>query len=263
MITNFSGSNGQHQGSVPQKGRPSSSWISPSDKNNDNRVFGFEEEETTLEDDATKVIGDEIGYQDMYSFHPNGTMTLHRCCIATGIVRRRENGRMVERIELSVREEDIAEWRVARALDWDEIKLPLETPAVNSVHANGKKGRHESNKSKKAHARQVQVTNHTWLSNAEISTYPVTPDDHNLWSLPQFRFQMYEETDSKKLHDALASGKVPLTKRLLIKRDMPEPISRRVGRVNKTMARSAKSNEDGNMDEALAELEGMYCKDRL
>lgn len=257
MITNFSGTNGQHQSSSQQKGRTSSSWISPSDKNNDNRVFGFEEEETTLEDDATKVIGDEIGYQDMYSFHPNGIMTLHRCCIATGIVRRRENGRMVERIELSVREEDIAEWRVARALDWDEIKLPLETPAVSSAHANGKKGHHEPNKSKKAHARQVQLTNHTWLSNAEISTYPVTPDDHNLWSLPQFRFQMYEETDSKKLHDLLASGKIPPTKRLLIKRDMPEPISRRVGRVNKTMARSAKSNEDGNMDEALAELEGM------
>ncbi|KAG2175203.1 hypothetical protein INT44_007691 [Umbelopsis vinacea] len=258
MITSFSGSNGQHQSPSPSsKGRPSS-WISPSDKNNDNRVFGFEEEETTLDDDATKVIGDEVGYQDMYSFHPNGIMTLHRCCIATGIVRRRENGRMVERIELSVREEDIAEWRVSRALDWDEIKLPLEISAVNS--SQGKKGPQESNKSKKAHARQVQSTNHTWLSNAEISTYPVTPDDHNLWSLPQFRFQMYEETDSKKLHHTLNSGQVPPTKRLLIRRDMPEPISRRVGRVNKTMARSSKNNEDGNMDEALAELEDNLSK---
>ena len=268
MISNLSGANGQN--AQPQKGR--ASWINPNDKNNDNRVFGFEEEETTLEDDATKVIGDEIGYQDMYSFHPNGIMTLHRCCIATGIARRRENGRVVERIELSVRQEDIAEWRVARGSDWEEIKLPLEnSPTVAS--SNGVKDDEasknkqledtlSSKKKKKNGGGGIKANpsnTHAWLSNAEISTYPVTPDDHNLWSLPQFSFQIYEEQDYKKIQGIFASGKVPSTNRVIIKRDMPEPISRRVGRVNKTMARSAQHEEDGNLDEALAELEGMRC----
>lgn len=251
MISNLSGANGQSYVSQ-QKNR--SSWISANDKSNDNRVFGFEEEETTLEDDATKVIGDEIGYQDMYSFHPSGIMTLHRCCIATGITRRRENGRVVERIELSVREEDIAEWRVARGQDWEEIKLPLESPANPSACKNGHDAPVKSKKSRKHSKKDDRA--HSWLSNAEISTYPVTPDDHNLWSLPQFSFQMYEEADNKKVQEIFAGGKVPSTHRLVIKRDMPEPISRRVGRVNKTMARTAQNEEDGNLDEALAELEG-------
>ncbi|KAM3581275.1 hypothetical protein VKS41_006101 [Umbelopsis sp. WA50703] len=267
MISTLSGANGQqsNHSSPQQKNR---SWINSNDKNNDNRVFGFEEEETNLEEDTTKVIGDEIGYQDIYSFHPDGILTLHRCCIASGIARRRENGRVVERIELSVRQEDIAEWRVARNADWDEIKTPLESSFALPINASSKNSQDKAGgKSKKkkqggaiSKPLESRTSHHAWLSNAEISTYPVTPDDHNLWSLPQFSFETYEGSDSKKIQATLANGNIPSTHRLVVKRDMPEPISRRVGRVNRTMARNAQKEEDGDFEEALAELEDNLSK---
>ncbi|KAG2183400.1 hypothetical protein INT43_006406 [Umbelopsis isabellina] len=268
MISTLSGANGQtsNNSSPQQKGR---SWINPNDNNNDNRVFGFEEEEASLEEDTTKVIGDEVGYQDIYSFHPDGILTLHRCCIASGIARRRENGRVVERIELSVRQEDIAEWRVARSTDWDEIKTPLESSFTLPITASNKNGQEKAGGGKSKKKKQggamskpleSRTSHHAWLSNAEISTYPVTPDDHNLWSLPQFSFQTYEGSDNKKIQAALAKGRIPATHRLIVKRDMPEPISRRVGRVNRTMARNAQKDEDGDFEEALAELEDNLSK---
>ncbi|CAO3639624.1 unnamed protein product [Cunninghamella blakesleeana] len=103
-------------------------WTWAKDKSNDNRMFGFEEEESSLDDDtATKMINDSTGYQDVYSLHPTGILTLHRLWVTKSMVKKRVQGRMVGKWDLSVREEDIAEWQIARNSDWEEVKIPIHT----------------------------------------------------------------------------------------------------------------------------------------
>ncbi|KAI9307453.1 hypothetical protein BJ944DRAFT_176517 [Cunninghamella echinulata] len=101
-------------------------WTWAKDKSNDNRMFGFDEEESTLDDDsATKIINDSTGYQDVYSFHPTGVLTLHRLWVTKSMVKKRVQGRTVGKWDLSVKEEDIAEWQIARNLDWQEVTIPI------------------------------------------------------------------------------------------------------------------------------------------
>ncbi|ORZ18750.1 hypothetical protein BCR42DRAFT_449894 [Absidia repens] len=104
-------------------------WTSAKDKTSDNRMFGFDEEESSLDNDdaVTKMTNDNTGYQDVYSFHPQGVLTLHRLWITKTMVRKKVQGRTVGKWDLSIKEEDIAEWQIARRTDWQQVGISLET----------------------------------------------------------------------------------------------------------------------------------------
>lgn len=236
MLSSFGSSisSNESASSLSPRPHPSSQqqqWTSANDRITDNRLFGFDEEETPppVDDESNKsLLGDgPVGHQDIYSFHPCGVLTLHRCWISRNVVRKREQTRTVEKLDLSIKQEDVAEWQMARAPEWEEVKVPL-------APASGE------NKQRRP-----------WLSHAEIMTYNAA-DERPLWSWPQFSFQTYKDT-SNVLGRKLASGEVPATATVVIRRDMPEPYSSRVDRVNKTV--SASQGDESNLDDAVAELE--------
>lgn len=196
----------------------------------DTLMFGFDEEY----DDVTKMMNDEIGYQDIYTFHPSGILTLHRCWIAKIVVKKRENGRNLEKLDLSLKKESIAEWKVARNSDWDTVQTMIDDEPL-SVQEKKKKSNRKL----------------FWLSNAEITTYPL--DEPPIWSHRQFLFQTFKSDSLKK---SLKSGVIPTTDTLVMPKEMPEPVSRRIDRVRKTTTRITNGAVEENMDDALAELEG-------
>lgn len=209
-------------------------WTSAKDKASDNRLFGFDEEESpsALDDDYKLHSEDTVGYQDMYSIHPQGILTLHRCWITKSTVRKREHTRVVEKIDLNVKQEDVAEWPVARKTDWEQVKVAF--PEFTETRRR-----------------------RPWLSFAEINTYPSY--EVPLWAYPQFSFQTFTQ-QGKELEEALWSqDEMPSTETVIVRRDMPEPYSSRVDRVNKTMTRTANQGEE-NLDDACAELEGKIEK---
>lgn len=233
----------------------------------DTLMFGFDEEY----DDSAKMINDEIGYQDLYSFHPDGVLTLHRCWVAKTVVKKRENGRNIEKLDLSLKEEDVAEWRVARNADWDQVKLTMDSgnsPTVDeeqdstppsSPQQSTKKKNKKGSKTAQPELPASDVYKPTnakklWLSNAEITTYALVPDDPALWTYHQFSFQTFQE--SKDTQRLLHTGLIPTTDTLIMLKGMPEPVSSRIDRVRKTETRISNDNEEENMDDALAELEG-------
>lgn len=196
----------------------------------DTLMFGFDEEY----DDVTKMMNDEIGYQDIYTFHPSGILTLHRCWIAKIVVKKRENGRNLEKLDLSLKKESIAEWKVARNSDWDTVQTMIDDEPL-SVQEKKKKSNRKL----------------FWLSNAEITTYPL--DEPPIWSHRQFLFQTFKSDSLKK---SLKSGVIPTTDTLVMPKEMPEPVSSRIDRVRKTTTRITNGAVEENMDDALAELEG-------
>jgi hypothetical protein len=229
----------------------------------DTLMFGFDEEY----DDSAKMINDEIGYQDLYSFHPDGILTLHRCWIAKTVVKKRENGRNLEKLDLSVKEEDVAEWRVARSADWDQVRLTAAN--IDQQTSEDSEDQHASTtankkKTKKQKAKEQPFATSTlekprnnkrlWLSNAEITTYANLPDDPALWTYHQFSFQTYQDT--KDLQRLLHAGIIPNTDTMIMLKGMPEPVSSRIDRVRKTTTRIANDSVEENMEDALAELEG-------
>jgi hypothetical protein len=207
----------------------------------------------------------------LYSFHPDGILNLHRCWVVKTVVKKRESGRNFEKLDLSLKEEDVAEWRVARSADWDQVRLiaavkdnadqqqASEDSEQNSSTSGGKK------KDKKQQAKKQQQTfaatldkprnnKKLWLSNAEITTYANLPDDPVLWTYHQFSFQTYKDT--KDLQRLLHAGIVPNTDTMIMLKGMPEPVSSRIDRVRKTTTRIANDSVEENMEDALAELEG-------
>ena len=80
-------------------------------------------------------------------------------------------------------------------------------------------------------------------------------DELPLWSSVQFSLQTYTEDESTLSHKLWSTGEVPASTTIAVRRDVPEPYSRRVDRVGKTSARISSPNEE-NLDDALAELEG-------
>ncbi|KAG0166346.1 hypothetical protein DFQ30_007310 [Apophysomyces sp. BC1015] len=236
---------------LPHQSR-TASWTSAKDKTSDNRLFGFDEEESSMDDDTAKIINDEMGYQDLYSFHPSGVLTLHRCWVTKSIVKKREQGRNVEKLELSIKEEDVAEWRVARTHEWDQVKIPLNPqPSMVEPQLTKKSKKKGGSKDKSLN---VKGLTKAWLSNAEIATYPTT--DAALWTSRQFSFQTYT---SDNLRKELQSGIIPACQVVTVRKEMPEPYSSRIDRVGKTMTRIA-NKEDENLDDALAELEENLSK---
>ena len=233
---------------------------------NDTLMFGFDEEY----DDSAKMINDEIGYQDLYSFHPDGVLTLHRCWVAKTVVKKRENGRNIEKLDLSLKEEDVAEWRVARNGDWDQVKMipTLETSEEEETGSPPTSPQQPKKKNKKGvksatpgtplatDLSKPASTKKLWLSNAEITTYASTSDDPPLWTYHQFSFQTFKET--KDLQRVLNAGLLPGTDTMVMLKGMPEPVSSRIDRVRKTSTRIANDNEEENIDDALAELEGIF-----
>ncbi|KAI9270875.1 hypothetical protein BY458DRAFT_539949 [Sporodiniella umbellata] len=180
---------------------------SPQVSTSSDLMFGFDEEY----EDAAKMINDEIGYRDIYTFHPIGVLTLHRCWVAKMATQ--------DRLDLSLKKESVAEWKVARDPDWDPLMAPVEM------------------KKKKEQPPLF------WLSNAEIATYPL--DQQPLWSHQQFVFQTFTKCEK---------GKIPETETMIMLKEMPEPISSRIDRVSKTTTRIANEVEE-NLDDALQELE--------
>ncbi|KAI8997738.1 hypothetical protein BDB01DRAFT_772246 [Pilobolus umbonatus] len=230
MLSSF-GSSMSNIPYLPQQPR-SHQW-NINDKVNDTLMFGFDEEY----DDAAKMMNDEVGYQDVYSFHPGGILTLHRCWVGKTVVKKRENGRNFEKLDLSLKEEDVAEWKVARSSDWEEVRIPID------ISTTIKKTKRKSMK--------ARAGNKLWLSNAEITPYSVS-DESALWFHDQFSFQTYKD---KNLKQTLLSGHIPATETLVLLKGMPEPVSSRIDRVRKTTTRIANDSLEENMDDALAELE--------
>ena len=240
------------------------------DQNDDNRMFGFDEEEQQRKvsyyhdsrSSFSTVTTVDGGYQDIYSIHPQGILTLHRCWLTQTLAKKRENGRVVEKLELNVKEGDIAEWKVARKPDWDQVKMLRK---------------------KKQHYHLIQQQQQTgWLSYAEITTYDSRFDkplwDYRYYSHISFHTFIENETgtlsvnhvhqndnndnntndnDNAKIYQH--SHFVPPTIPLSFTQDAPEPYASRIDRVGRT---SAASKEDGTLllDDALAELEGIYYK---
>ncbi|KAG1133355.1 hypothetical protein G6F42_001503 [Rhizopus arrhizus] len=193
---------------------------------NDTLMFGFDEEY----DDSVKTVNDEVGWQDIYTFHPNGILTLYRCWITKAALKKREGSKNIS--DLSVRKESIAEWKVARNIDWKQVQLKIDSNFTEK----------KREKKKKDDKRLF------WLSNAEISTY--SSDELPIWSQRQFIFQTYKELPCNN-----TSGIIPATNTLLMPKEIPEPISSRMDRVRKTMTRLTNDTVEENMDDALAELE--------
>lgn len=126
LSTTVSAASGVHQ-------RARTWAFSGSDRGAGDRVFGFDEEtgdDPAVEEGSQKKNGEsaaeEIGYQDLLSFHPGGTLTLHRCWVGIGATKRREGSRVIETKELIVWEEDVAEWKVVRRAEWEEVKISME-----------------------------------------------------------------------------------------------------------------------------------------
>ncbi|KAI7857174.1 hypothetical protein BDC45DRAFT_566699 [Circinella umbellata] len=264
-------------------------WTSAHDKLSDNRLFGFDEEELSAVDDDTRLLQDDsnhIGYQDMYSIHPRGMLTLHRCWISKSVVRKREQARTIEKLDLVVKQEDVAEWAMARTAEWEQVKIPLVVIASNTTtmgdnnsisdqhqeeninhKGNGKKENHNRQRKRqqdknKEHLQeqQQQQKKHSrpWLSHAEIMTY-AAGDELPLWSSVQFSLQTYTEDESTIGYKLWNTGEVPASKTIAVRHDVPEPYSRRIDRVGKTSARISSPNEE-NLDDALAELEDNLSK---
>lgn len=228
MLSSF-GSSISHIPYLPnQQQQQKTKWNDKSDT----LMFGFDEEY----DDSAKMLNDEVGYQDLYSFHPDGILTLHRCWVAKTVVKKRENGRNLEKLDLSLKEEDVAEWRVARNGDWDQVKLSLDPKEPTKKEPS------------------IKNTKKLWLSNAEITTYASIHDDPPLWTHHQFSFQTFEKQND--LQRILNAGIIPSTNTMIMLKGMPEPVSSRIDRVRKTTTRIANDNVEENMEDALAELEG-------
>lgn len=276
MLSSF-GSNLSHLPYMPNSSSSSSSmnqsskkWDKNNNNSNDTLMFGFDEEY----DDSTKMINDEIGYQDMYSFHPDGVLTLHRCWVAKTVVKKRENGRTLEKLDLSLKEEDVAEWRVARSADWDQVRLSVDPSSLLHVEHQEEESTISSNEGSKKKKNKTSNHHHQnqkqtfavdvhknkkkklWLSNAEITTY--TNDEPALWTHHQFSFQTYQDT--KDLQRVLHAGIIPKTDTLIMLKGMPEPVSSRIDRVRKTTTRIANDSVEENMEDAVAELEDNLSK---
>ncbi|KAI9256468.1 hypothetical protein BDA99DRAFT_516465 [Phascolomyces articulosus] len=270
-------------------------WTSAHDKLSDNRLFGFDEEELSAVDDDSRLLQDDknIGYQDIYSIHPRGILTLHRCWISKSVVRKREQARTIEKLDLVVKQEDVAEWAMARTAEWEQVKIPLTTttptttpisisPTSSAIANNtiaeqleqviddeAEDGEEEEKEPQQQQPQKQQDRNNTpahhkrkharpWLSHAEIMTY-ATGDELPLWSSVQFSLQTYSEDVSTLRHKLWTTGELPASKAVVVRRDMPEPYSRRIDRVGKTSARISSPNEE-NLDDALAELEDNLSK---
>ncbi|KAG2227089.1 hypothetical protein INT45_003819 [Circinella minor] len=244
-------------------------WSTTSaDKNDNNRMFGFDEEEqqgkghnyynpgSFVTTNTTTTVGD--GFQDIYSIHPEGILTLHRCWLTQTMVKRRENGRVVEKLELNVKEGDVAEWNVARKPDWDQVRMM---------------------KKKKHNRQQHQQHQQTgWLSYAEITTYD-SEFEKSLWDCRYYSHISFHtfieqengmlsgdntndtENDNNNNNNNNDDGAekyfnlpfVPPTVQLYFTQNAPEPYASRIDRVGRTSAAS----RDGTLllDDALAELE--------
>ncbi|RUS18596.1 hypothetical protein BC938DRAFT_475936, partial [Jimgerdemannia flammicorona] len=222
------------------------SWaFSGSDKGANDRMFGFDEEtgdEQAADEAANRRNSEqpveETGHQDVFSFHPSGILTLHRCWVSVA-TRRREGTRVVETRELNVGEEDVAEWRLVRGPDWGEVRVVMEPPKKDldlvskAPHPSAKLRRSGSTSSCTSLASNNGIP-HTsaaganggglWLANAELATYYV--HDTPLWLSPQFSFQTYVPKDYDL---AVHEGRVPNTSRVVIRREVPEPYGNKAG----------------------------------
>ncbi|KAI7871060.1 hypothetical protein BDF14DRAFT_1330210 [Spinellus fusiger] len=262
----------------------SPTWAGGKDKAGDHRLFEFDEEEDALEEDATKMV-DETGYQDLYSFHPQGVLTLHRCWVMKSVVKRREQGRVIEKLGLSIKEEDVAEWQVSRSSEWGQVKFPLQvkeskslekefvgSPSTEQVQPtqptqpvqaqkNASKAAKKAAKAQSTPPPSVPEpkTTLSWLSSAEINTYANVADEPALWTLSQFHLQTYDTSDLRALEEMLALGHVPPTHPICVRKDIPEPYSSRIDRVGKTTTRIT-NKEDENLEDALAELQDNISK---
>ncbi|KAI7885502.1 hypothetical protein K492DRAFT_234049 [Lichtheimia hyalospora FSU 10163] len=194
----------------------------------DARIFGFDEEQQQEEEDRPLAVA----HRDLLSVHPDGILTLHRCCMTETLVQTREHGRAVERLELITKESDVAEWHVARYPNWNQVKEPMD----------------------KASSSSITVSKHGWLSCAEIATYDNSSLEQPIWMTPGFSMHVFT---GGTIEEQLNQGTVPQTQALDFKRDMPEPYNIRVNRVGKTSVAVASKEgrvEDEALDNALNEL---------
>ncbi|RCH97349.1 Breast carcinoma amplified sequence 3, partial [Rhizopus stolonifer] len=156
-------------------------------------MFGFDEDY----EDLAKTHGD-MGSQALYTFHPSGLLTLYRCWVTKSVKDR----------EMLMKKESVAEWKVARHSDWNQVQHKLEP----------------TKKVKK------KKQNLLWLSNAEITTYA---QEFPIWSRSQFVFQTYQKC---------LAGEMPVTETLVMPKEMPEPVSSRMNRVRKTRQGAIEEN---------------------
>ncbi|KAI9316622.1 hypothetical protein BX666DRAFT_1945148 [Dichotomocladium elegans] len=190
----------------------------------ENRPLGFEEEENTI----GRAVAS--GHRDMYSFHPVGTLTLHRSWITQVLVDEHGEGRMEEHYKMDVEVSDVAEWQITRQRSWPEVKEPLDA----------------SDKHKK---------NIRWLAFAEIATYD-QDYDRPIWQVSHITFHTFDESLSE-LEEHLRDGNIPSATQVLFKRELSEIHDRCIDDINKTSAVvHAEPHLRTAGDDALKDLEG-------
>ncbi|CAG8494213.1 3073_t:CDS:10 [Paraglomus brasilianum] len=181
-----------------------------------------------------------INHQQLLTFHPSGILTLHRIRMegvvircdpvskddtpksavasmgralvdgAVGVVggtgykdgRKDYKG---EEIELSVKYDDVAEWKVFRGSDWEEVKIGYETPS--NTKSNG------------TTLSKSEALSRQWLSQAEISTHTTSP-----MSLPQPLFLTHQFTlqtfKGAKSNEAIKEGRVPDGEKVEVRKEV-------------------------------------------
>lgn len=218
----------------------------------DARIFGFDEEQQQQQEEDEEDRPLAVAHRDLFSIHPDGILTLHRCCMTETLVRTREHGRAVERLELVTKQSDVAEWHVARYPDWAQVKQPLLL--VKTI----------SSSSKNSTTTTAAAAAHGWLSCAEITTYDINNmEQQPIWMTPGFSMHVFSGGDKKVVEEQLNEGMIPETTILDFKRDIPEPYNIRVNRVGKTSIAIASKEgriEGEALDNALNELKGRSCE---
>jgi len=110
-----------------------------------------------------------------------------------------------EEIELSVKYDDVAEWKVFRGSDWEEVKIGYETPS--NTKSNG------TNLSKS------EALSRQWLSQAEISTHTTSPMSlpQPLFLTHQFTLQTFKGAESI---EAIKEGRVPEAEKVEVRKEV-------------------------------------------
>ncbi|RHZ52086.1 hypothetical protein Glove_465g41 [Diversispora epigaea] len=194
---------------------------------------------------------DDIGYQDIWSFHPTGILTLHRIWIEGVVIgeqssRQEETNNLISIAGTPLAGSAAAVANVGRVLvgsaagmvggitgsvkkevgsldmvtNYEDV---AEWQLIRGNSWNEVKTVIESPKENGDKENLVKRDgNHNWLANAEIETHTSSKNSlpPPLWATPQFTFQTFM-TGYK---DALINGTVPRSKKIEIRRDVVERV---------------------------------------
>ncbi|KAJ1969694.1 hypothetical protein H4R35_006071 [Dimargaris xerosporica] len=149
----------------------------------------------------------------LWVFHPQGLLTLHRLtptCVS-------QRGRTKQRpfyplYSLTVTNDVLAEWHVARLADWPAVAwLGSNAQVDHTVRASG--------------GHPPDHSHHHWVSQVELVSCPLSRPEP-LWALPQFQFQSIIRSSGVTRHasvGAFSDPWCPPVRNLELRRGAPRP----------------------------------------